>query len=43
MRIDRRLLWVLALVILVIILWLALDHILFPDLPVPAGAPAIVK
>ena len=40
---DRRVLWVLVLVILVIILWLALDHVLFPALPVPAGVPSITK
>ena len=40
---DRRVLWVLLLVILVIILWFALDHVLFPTLPVPAGVPSITK
>jgi len=25
------------------VLWLLLDHVLFPTLPVPAGAPSITK
>ena len=43
MGIDRRVIWVLVIIVLVIILWLALDHVLFPDLPIPAGAPPITK
>ena len=40
---DRRLVWLLVIVLLVIVLWFALDHVLFPTLPVPAGAPPITK
>lgn len=40
---DRRVVWVLAIVLLLVVLWFALDHVLFPTLPVPAGAPSIVK
>lgn len=41
--IDRRLLFVLLLLVLAIVLWLLFDHVLFPTLPVPAGAPPITK
>jgi len=41
--IDRRILWLLAIVVVAVVLWLVLDHVLFPTLPVPAGAPSIVK
>ena len=40
---DRRILWALVIVLLAIVLWWALDHVLFPTLPVPAGAPPISK
>ena len=40
---DRRLVWVLLIVLLLVVLWFALDHVLFPTLPMPAGAPSIVK
>jgi hypothetical protein len=40
---DRRILWALVIVVLAIVLWWALDHVLFPTLPVPAGAPPISK
>ena len=43
MRLDRRLLWVLLLALLILILWWAVDHVLFPTLPVPAGVPPIMK
>jgi hypothetical protein len=43
MRLDRKIIYVLVLVCLVILLWFALDHVLFPDLPVPGGAPPITK
>lgn len=43
MRLDRRLLWVLVLALLILLLWYALDHVLFPTLPVPAGVPSIAK
>ncbi len=43
MQLDRRILWVLCLVALLVILWLAFDHILFPTLPVPSGVPPIAK
>ena len=43
MPIDRRIVWLLAIVVLLIILALALDHVFFPDLPIPAGAPSITK
>lgn len=43
MGMDRRLLWVLALAVLILVLWWALDHVLFPTLPLPAGAPSIAK
>ena len=40
---NRRILWVLAIAVVAIVLWLLLDHVLFPTLPVPAGAPSITK
>ena len=40
---DRRLVFLLLIVCLAILLWFALDHVLFPTLPVPAGTPSIVK
>lgn len=43
MGIDRRLVWALLVVLLVIVMLWALDHVLFPTLPVPAGAPTIIK
>ena len=43
MNLDRRLLWVLVIVLLIIVLWWAFDHVLFPTLPMPAGAPSITK
>ncbi len=43
MRIDRRLVWLLLIVLLLLVLWWAFDHVLFPTLPVPAGAPPIAK
>lgn len=41
--IDRRIWWVVGLVILVLVLWLLVDHLLFPTLPVPAGAPPVAR
>lgn len=41
--VDRRIVWIAAVIILLIALWFALDHVLFPTLPTPAGAPSIVK
>lgn len=41
--IDRRVVWVLVVVLVASILWLLLDHLLFPTLPVPAGAPSIIR
>ena len=41
--IDRRIWWVLGLIVLAVVLWLLLDHVLFPPLPVPAGAPPITR
>ena len=43
MGLDRRLVWVLLVVLVAIVLWWALDHVLFPTLPVPAGVPDISK
>ena len=43
MGLDRRIVWIAAIIILLIALWLSLDHVLFPTLPVPAGAPSIAK
>lgn len=43
MLMDRRLIWVLVIILLVIVLWWALDHVFFPDLPVPAGVAPISK
>jgi hypothetical protein len=40
---NKRILWVLAIVLVAVVLWLLLDHVLFPTLPVPAGAPSITK
>ena len=40
---DKRILWLLAIVVIAIVLWVLLDHMLFPTLPVPAGAPSITK
>ena len=41
--IDRRLLFVLLVIVLAILVWLLFDHVVFPTLPVPAGAPPITK
>ena len=41
--VDRRIWWVVGLVALAILLWLLFDHLLFPTLPVPAGAPPIIR
>lgn len=43
MGLDRRLIWLLAIVLLVIVLWWAFDHVLFPTLPMPAGTAPITK
>ena len=43
MNLDRRIVWVLVIVLLIIVLWWALDHLFFPTLPMPAGAPSIAK
>ncbi|HEX4767505.1 MAG TPA: hypothetical protein VH414_14630 [Lichenihabitans sp.] len=43
MRIDRRILWVILVACVIVLAWLLLDHILFPTLPMPAGAPPITK
>lgn len=43
MNIDRRIMAVLIIVALAIVLWLLLDYILFPPLPIPAGTPSITK
>lgn len=43
MNIDRRIIWVLTIVALAIVLWLLLDYVLFPPLPIPAGTPSIMK
>ncbi len=43
MRFDNRLLWLLLIACLIVLLWFALDHVLFPTLPVPAGVPSIAK
>lgn len=40
---DRRILYILVLILLIIILGWAVDHLFFPDLPVPAGVPSISK
>lgn len=39
--IDRRIIWIAIAVVAALLVWLALDHVLFPALPVPAGAPPI--
>ena len=41
--IDRRIWGIVAIVVVAIVLWLLLDHVLFPTLPVPAGAPSIMR
>ncbi len=40
---NNRIVWLLLIVLIVILAWLILDHVLFPTLPMPAGAPAITK
>jgi len=40
---ERRIVWVLVIILLVTILWWALDHVLFPTLPMPAGVAPISK
>lgn len=40
---DRRIVFVLVILCLVILLAYALDHVFFPTLPVPAGVPPIAK
>ena len=41
--VDRRIWTVVGVIVLAILLWLVLDHVLFPTLPVPAGAPPITR
>jgi hypothetical protein len=41
--IDRRILWMVAILVVAVVLWFLLDHVLFPTLPVPAAAPSIMK
>ena len=43
MRIDRRIVTLLLIACVIVLIWLVLDHLLFPDLPIPAGAPPITK
>ena len=43
MRIDNRIIWVLLIVCLIIVLLWAIDHVMFPTLPMPAPAPSIIK
>lgn len=43
MGIDRRIIWLVLIACLIILLWFALDHVLFPTLPMPAGVPPIAK
>ncbi len=43
MQIDRRIVWVILVACVIVLAWLVLDHVLFPTLPVPAGAPPITK
>jgi hypothetical protein len=40
---ERRIVWILVIILLVIVLWWALDHVLFPTLPMPAGVAPISK
>ena len=40
---DRRIVWLLVLVLLIIVLAWALDHVFYPDLPLPAGVAPIAK
>lgn len=40
---NQRILWVLAILVVAVVLWFLLDHVLFPTLPAPAGAPSIMK
>ena len=41
--IDRRIWWVLGLIVVALLLYLIVDHVLFPTLPIPAGAPPITR
>lgn len=41
--VDRRIWWAVGLIAVAILLWLLLDHLLFPTLPMPAGAPPITR
>lgn len=41
--VDRRIWWLVGLIAVAILLWLLLDHLLFPTLPMPAGAPSIAR
>ncbi len=43
MRLDRRIVWLLGLILLAVVLWLLLDEVLFPPLPIPAGVAPISK
>lgn len=40
---DRKILWLLLIVCVAILLYYLLDHVLFPTLPIPAGAPSITR
>lgn len=41
--IDRRIWWLVGLIVVALLLYLIVDHLLFPTLPVPAGAPPITR
>ena len=43
MNLDRRLVWVLGIVLRAVLGGRLLDYVLSPPLPVPAGAPPITK
>ena len=40
---SRTIVGLVLIACLIVLLWLALDHVLFPDLPMPAGVPPIAK
>ncbi len=40
---TRKIVWLVLLACLIVVLWWAVDHVLFPDLPMPAGVAPIAK
>jgi hypothetical protein len=40
---DKKIIWIVLVLCLILLLWWAIDHILFPTLPMPAGTAPLTK